>query len=71
MGALLRQLLLGHTRIAAVDLLFAEQGAIQIDVPCARRFHVVDAAQHGRLAAAARPDDRGLVAPLQGRVDPL
>ncbi len=34
-----------------------------------RPFHVVDTAQHRGLAAAARSDDRGLVATVECHVD--
>ena len=71
MGALLGEFFLGHVNKTVAHLLFAEQLAVQVDVTAGGRFHVVDAAKHGGLTASARPNDRRLMAPFEGRANAL
>ena len=60
--ALLGELAVAQMHVAAVDLLLADQRAVDVDVAGGRLLEIVDAAQQRRLARAARADDRDLLA---------
>src|SRR5262249_43080982 len=60
--ALLGQLAVAEVDVGAVHLLLADQLAIDVDVAGGRLLPIVDSAEQGGLAGAARADDRDLLA---------
>src|SRR6185295_5754076 len=66
--ALLGELAVAQVDVAAIDLLLADQLAVDVDVAGGRLLQIVDAAQQRGLAGAAGTDDGYLLATrhLQG-----
>src|SRR5690348_6630048 len=56
LGAFGRELAIGEVDVAAIRLLLADQLAVDVDMPRAWLFEIVDAAKQRRLARAARAD---------------
>ena len=71
LGALAGELAIAQMHEPAVDLLLADQRAVDPDVARGRLLEIVDAAQQRRLARAARADDRQLLAPRDVDADAL
>jgi len=55
--------------IGAALLLFADQRAVDVNVARGRLLQIIDAAEQGGLAGAARADDRDLLRPRHLEVD--